>query len=154
MSSEEEKEEGNITLVKFTSKLGNSIVHPEHWTTNDKGDAFSVAAPNGQAIINVLTFAVEGTGELSDLQRLMVDYVKGEWIKSGWTEIEIGGMAGAKLELEPKLEETDTSWRLYALRNGHCYHAIFLNGLTLVLTLNGGFYEGVIESFEGISGVD
>ena len=68
--------------------------------------------------------------------------------------LEIGGMAGAKLELEPKLEETDTSWRLYALRNGDCYHAIFLNGLTLVLTLNGGFYEGVIESFEGISGVD
>ena len=90
--TEEEKEEGNITLVKFTSKLGNSIVHPEHWTTNDKGDAFSVAAPNGQAIINVLTFAVEGTGELSDLQGMMVDYVKGEWIKSGWTEIEIGGI--------------------------------------------------------------
>ena len=82
---------------------------------------------------------------------MMVSQIDGEWRDSAWTDIDIGGIDANKIHLDSIDENAESSWRVYVLKTGECYHAIFLNASTLVIELNGGFYENVIRSFKGIS---
>ncbi len=141
------------TFVEFKSQLGNTIVHPSEWLPGDTGDAFSLASPDGRAIINVLTFTVEGTGTLGEFQDMMVSQIDGDRRDSEWTDIDIGGINAKQRQLDSTDENGKSSWRVYVLQNDKCYHAIFLNASSLVMELNGGVYENVIRSFKGISSV-
>jgi len=46
--------------------------------------------------------------------------------------------------------ESDQAWRIYVLDGGRFYHVIVLNASSTAMALNGGFYENVVRSFEGI----
>lgn len=153
MTADNESVVNQDTFVEFKSQLGNTIVYPSQWTPKDKGDAFSLASPDGQAVINALTFTAEGTGTLAEFQDMMVSQIDGDGAIPKWTDIDIGGITAQKRQLDSRDEDAESSWRVYVLQNGECYHAIFLNASTLVMDLNGGFYENVIRSFKGISTV-
>jgi hypothetical protein len=139
-----------VAFVEFKSQLGNTIVHPQ-WSAEDNGDAFSLTSPDGQAVINVLTFTVEGTGTLRDFQDMMVSQVEGKWRDSDWTDVVIGGVNSKRRELISSDENANSMWRVYVLQSGECYHAVFLNASSLVMEANGGFYDEVVSSFKGIS---
>jgi hypothetical protein len=141
-------------FIEFRSELGNSIVVPSRWSAEDRGASFTITSEDGHAVISALTFAVKGSGSLDAFQDLMVSsQCDGEWQDSPWADIEIGGVMARKRILLPVDDGTDSAWRVYALRNGECYHAILLNSSPIVMELNGDFYETLVQSFKGVSSV-
>jgi hypothetical protein len=153
MTAEDEPIIGDDVFVQFTSQVGNRIVHPSQWTTEDNGDAFTLTSPDEQAVVSVLTFTVEGSGTLSEFQLTVVSGLEGDWHDSEWTDIEIGGMSAKKRHLVSRDKNAETCWRVYVVRNGELYHAILLNASLLAMEINGEFYESFIQSFLGISSI-
>ena len=146
----------NVTqdsFVEFTSRAGNSITHPAQWKANDNGDSFTLTSPDDQAIINVLTFAVEGTGTISEFQSIIESQVDGDWIDSDWMDFSIGDTTALRRELVAFGESGDSEWLIYTMQRGDCYHALLLNASSLAMSLNRDFYENIIRSFVGISAV-
>ncbi len=154
LTTDDESAVKQDTFIEFKSQLGNTILHPSQWTVEDNGDLFTILSPDEQAVIRVLTFTVEGTGSMADFQETMVAGVSGDWKVSEWTDIEIDGVTGQRAQMTPTDESVESSFRIYALRSGDCYHSIVVHASPLVMALNGEFYEKIVKSFKGISGLD
>jgi hypothetical protein len=141
------------TYVKFTSHLGNSFVAPSQWTTTDKGDTFSLKSPDGKAIIHAIMFTAEGSGPLNEFRETMASGLLPKeatgWKASNWTTIKLGEVDAGKRELIP-VPESHQQWRLYVMDGGKFYHAIVLNASADAMTLNGGFYENIVRTFNGV----
>ena len=141
------------TYVKFTSHLGNSFVAPSLWTTTDKGDTFSLKSPDGQAIIYAIMYTSEGSGSLEEFGETMAsgllpDGARG-WKPSKWTTVRIGEHDAQKRDLVP-VPKSHQQWRLYVVDAGEFYHAVILNASEVAMTLNGGFYENIVRTFDGV----
>lgn len=141
------------TFIEFESEIGNTIVCLSQWSFEDKGDVFSLTSPDEQAIINVLTFTVEGSDSQEQFQDRIVKGLSGDWRESEWKEIAIGDVVARKRHLDPLDEKSESAYRVYVLRCGELYHAILVNASPMIMTLNGDFYESVIKTFKGISSV-
>ena len=140
------------TFVKRTSHLGNSFVVPSLFTTTDKGDTFSLKSPDGQAIIHAIIFTAEGSGTFEEFQAMLASDLVPEktWKPSQWTPFKLGdGHDAQKRDFVP-VGESDQQWRLYAVDGDKFYHAILLNASSPMMTLQGGFYDNIIRSFEGV----
>ena len=141
------------TYVKFTSHLDNSFVAPSQWTSTDKGDTFSLKSPDGAAIIHAIMYTSEGSGTLKEFGETMASGLlpKGAtaWKASDWTTIKLGDRDAQKRDLIP-IPESHQQWRLYVMDGGKFYHAIILNALNDAMTLNGGFYENIVRTFNGV----
>ncbi len=144
---------GQDTFIKFQSQIGNTINYPSQWLTEDEGDTFRLWSPDGHAVISVATFTVAGSGSLEEFQETMVSSIKGDWRRSEATTIDIDGKAALTLQLDPQDKNGESSWRVYVLRDGDFYHSLVLNASSLVMEVNGGFYEELIRTFKGISGI-
>ncbi|GAA4468804.1 hypothetical protein [Novipirellula rosea] len=140
-------------FIEFKSRLGNSIVHPSQWRTEDNGDSFTLASPDDQAVITALTFTVEGTGAMTDFQSIIESQIDGDWADSPWNDFIIGDAIAMRRKLVPSDDSGDTEWLIYTTQRGDCYHALMLNASSLALALNGDFYENIVRSFVGISTV-
>ena len=141
------------TYVKVTSHLGNSFVAPSQWTVTDKGDTFSLETPDGQAFIHAIIFRSEGSGSLQEFRETMTSSLLPKtatgWKPSDWTTIKLGDHDAQKRDLIP-VPESDQQWRLYVVDGGKFYHAVILNASNTAMGLNGGFYENIVRSFEGV----
>jgi hypothetical protein len=141
------------TFVKVTSHLGNSFVAPSQWTTTDKGDTFSLESPDGRAVIHAIMFAAEGSGPLQAFRETIASGLLPSgataWKASDWTPIKLGGRDAQKRELVP-VPESKQGWRLYVMDAGRFYHAIILNASADAMALNGGFYEDIVRTFDGV----
>jgi hypothetical protein len=141
------------TYVKVTSHLGNSFVAPSQWTTTDKGDTFSLKCPDGQAFIHAIVYTSEGSGTLQQFRETMTSGLLPKtataWKPSDWTSIKFGESDAQKRDLTP-VPESDQAWRIYVMDGGRFYHVIVLNASSTAMALNGGFYENVVRSFDGI----
>lgn len=151
MSSNDVEKVG--TYVEFKSELGNKLICPSTWEMEDDGEVFRVSVPNGQAVINVHTYSIKGSGTLAEFQELMVSSIDGDWESSAWAPIKIGDVKAQKRSLVSKDPNAESAWRMYVMQQGDCYHAILLSAWTDILALNGDFYENVIKTFKGISGL-
>ncbi len=144
---------GTDTYVKVTSHLGNSFVTPSQWTTTDKGDTFSLTSPDGQAIIHAIMFTAQGSGSIKEFRQTMASGLLPKeataWKASDWTSIKLGERDAEKRDLIP-VPESHQQWRLYVLDNGRFYYAIVLNASNTAMTLNGGFYENIVRTFNGV----
>ena len=139
------------TLVEFRSKLGNSILYPSHWIPNDKETAFSISAPNGQAVISCLTFATEGSGSLVDFGRRLVQELTSVE-PTEWESCQVGNCRALKWQTNIENPDATSHWLVYVLQCGQCYHALLVELNEIVMALNWQFYEKLIETFNGNSG--
>ena len=141
------------TFVKFTSHLGNSFVAPSQWTATDNGDTYSLKSPDGQAIIHAIMFTAKGSGSIDEFRETMASGLLPKdatgWSPSSWTTIKFGSIDAGKRELIPA-PPSHQQWRLYVVDGGKFYHAIILNASVEAMTLNGGFYENIVRTFDGI----
>lgn len=144
---------GQDTYVKHASHPGNSFVAPSQWSTTDSGDTFSLKSPDGQAIIHAIMFTSEGSGSLTEFRERMAAGLlpknATEWKASDWTAIKLGDREAQKRNLIP-VPESHQQWRLYVVDGGRFYHAIILNASNEAMTLNGGFYENIVRTFDGV----
>jgi hypothetical protein len=139
------------TFTEFVSHIGNKIVHPSEWTLEDHGAWFRMESPDSQAAIMVESYTVDGTGDLSEFQDNILSSIDGEWSVEEWVDIDIGGIVAKRTHLESTEPFPTSSCRVYVLRNGDLYHALYVNASILVIDFNREFYEGIIRSFVGIS---
>lgn len=137
------------TLVEFRCNLGNTILHPSHWIPKNKVNSFSISAPNGQAVINVLTFLKEGSGTLLDFGRRLVQQLTGEE-NSDWTPFPIKDYSAIQWDSDLDDSGATSHWLVCVVQCGDCYHAIVVELIELIAALNWQFYERLVQSFRGI----
>lgn len=142
------------TFVKFTSHLGSSFTAPSQWTMTDEGSTFSLKSPDGHAVISAMVFTAEGSGSLEDFRELTASTLLPKtatgWKDSQWSTIKLKGSDAWKRELVP-IPAGDEEWRLYVMGAGPYYHAVVVHATSVVMPLNGEFYEDIVRSFEGIN---
>lgn len=141
------------TYIKFTSHLGNSFVAPARWTSVDNGDTFSVKSTDGQAAIHSIMYTAEGSGSITDFRETMASRLLPEgatrWKETPWTTIGIGEQEAQKRDLIP-VPESHQQWKLFVVDGGKFYHAIIVNASNISMILNGGFFENIVQTFNGV----
>ena len=139
-------------MVELRSHAGNTIVIPSMWSADDRGDTWNLKSPDGQVVLTIWTFTVEGSGSFDQFR----DRVSGEIVKdkafkpSEWQAITIGERPGFKQYFETLSGEQKEASRLYVIQTGDYYHAMWLRATPIALRLNGLAYEQFIQSFRGI----
>jgi hypothetical protein len=140
-------------FVKFTSHLGSSFTAPSQWTMSEEGTTFSLKSPDGHAVISAMVFTAEGSGTLEEFRELTASSLLPKnatgWKDSPWSKIKLRDADAWKRELVPA-PPGDEEWRVYLLHTGVYYHAVVLHATSVVMPLNGDFYEDIVRSFEGI----
>jgi hypothetical protein len=141
--------------VTFTSYLGNSFTAPSRFTAEDKEKFFfTLTSPDGHVEINAITFAAHNTGSLRAFGEMMVEDVRPKsvkaWKPSGWSTITLAdGREARKIELVPDAG-SERQWRLYIVDGGQLYHAILLGAPDAIMGLEGGRYEDIVRTFDGV----
>ena len=151
-----QREAGVVSTERFVEVQGSTgtLVAPEKWQLKDGGDHWSVTSPDGMAVINVMTFTVEGSGSLDDVAQMVADNLtdpKPHWHDSDWTPLKVQGRSAIRRSLKPSDEAAQGEWVVIALREGDLYHVLSLNASDPAMELNGEFYESVMLTFKGIS---
>lgn len=137
------------TLIEFRSDLGNSILHPSDWIAKSKANAFSISAPNGQAVISGLTFLREGSGTLREFGGRLV-YQLTDVENSEWLQCQIREYSAIKWHSDVDDSEATSQWLVLVVECGDCYHAIIVEMVEVVAVFNWQFYEKLVQSFRGI----
>ncbi len=141
--------------LKFTSYLGNSFTAPSTFTAEDKDKFFfTLTSPDGHVWIHAITFAAHNMGSLRAFGEMMVEDVRPKsvkvWKPSGWSTITLAdGRDARKIELVPDAE-SGRQWRLYIVDGGQLYHAILLAAPDAIMRLDGGRYEDIVRTFDGM----
>ena len=145
---------GNGKFIKFETTIGNSIVAPDIWKTEDFGSRFVLRSPDNHVAIWLLTFTTEGSGPIQQFR----DYVIGEcisgdpvaWKSSEWSDILVGQDRSQMRDLVSSDPSNDSQWRLYVLQAGKYYHAIAINVSAETFMLNMELYHEIARSFIGV----
>jgi len=140
-------------LITFKSKLGNTIVCPSQWKSQDDGAQWSLTSPDGHALIHIWTCTVEGSGSHEDfeqtvLMNLMDDDKR---TKCSATTVLINESSARRVALKASDTKSGSSYLVFTLRAGQLYHALLVKAAPPVMDLNGGFYEELVSSFKGVS---
>jgi hypothetical protein len=93
----------------------------------------------------------EGSGTLNEYGESMATTLlpksASRWKDSNWSTIKFGDVEACRRE-RIAVPEMESVWRIKVVEKGQYYHLILLNVSTVVLELNGEFYENVICTFE------
>jgi hypothetical protein len=141
--------------IKFESDIGNSLIAPSDWKSDDRGAVWYLESPDGQTAISVFTFTVEGSGSLDDIKSLMISHriaqpdADSTWRESARPSLSLKQGETQVVDLIPSSGESKSRNRLYLLQTGTMYHVIVVNSSEAVLSLNGPFYDSIIQSFHG-----
>jgi hypothetical protein len=145
---------GTGTFIEFRSHIGNTIVAPDFWTSEDFGSRYVLRTSDNHAVIWLLTFTVEGSGTIEAFRDwVMLDRVPADpsaWKSSEWSPVMIGQDQACMRDLVSNDPQAKSQWRLYVLQAGKYYHVAAINVSTLTAVLNLGFYHDVVRSFCGI----
>jgi hypothetical protein len=141
--------------VKFVSFKGSTgvFVAPSEFVLEDNGSQWTLTSPDKQAVFNVFTFTVEGSGTPENLGNRMLDQLapKDEkWTAPKWQETEINGRRGLRCDLTQG-EDGEFAAKLVVLTSGELYHVLFLHASSAAMWANEGFYEETLETFQAIS---
>jgi hypothetical protein len=140
-------------FVKFESQVGNSIIAPSQWKSDDRGAVWYLESPDSTAALTVFTFTVEGSGSLDDLRTLVVANRLGE-VEGGWREtpkpsLTLEQAEAQVFDLAPAAGESKSRNRLCLLQTGRMYHILVINTSEAGLELNGDFYNSIFQTFVG-----
>jgi hypothetical protein len=141
-------------FVEMRSQVGNVLLAPSIWSTEEQGSSWYIRSTDGHAVISVFTYKADGSGSLEDFGNLIATWTlpDGEtgWQASSWSPIVLKQNTALMRVLTPTSEQSEFRWRVYVIHTGRMYHAIVLNASEPMMFLNGDFYESIIQSFEGI----
>ena len=139
-------------FVELQGSTG-TLVAPSMWKLSDGGDHWQVTSPDGRAVINVMTFTVEGSGSLEDVAQMVADNLtdaKTRWQPSKWTPLQVQGRSAIRRALKPVDGSATGQWIVIALREGDLYHILALSASDSMMEINGGFYESIMLTFKGV----
>jgi hypothetical protein len=89
-------------LVQFSSRLGNLIVCPSQWKTEDNGAQWTLTSPDDHALILIWTCTVEGSGSHEEFEQTVLMNLMSDDNRRNCTAstLEINGASARRVALK------------------------------------------------------